>query len=65
MALPSCEQFHQFFLKLDEILSLRGAGVAYIGDGGSWLMRPSAHTLSAQPWHSQVARRAGSSNRYS
>jgi hypothetical protein len=44
MAVPSGEQFNRFFRKLDAIPELRGAGVAYVGDRASTVMRPSVHT---------------------
>src|SRR4051794_2861084 len=48
MPRPSADQFIKFFRKVDVIPELRGAGVAYVGDQSSTLMRPSVHTSGLQ-----------------
>jgi hypothetical protein len=50
MTRPSGNQFNQFFARVDHIRSLRGAGVAYVGDRASTLMRRSAHSSGLQTY---------------
>lgn len=48
MPRPAADQFIKFFRKVDVIPELRGAGVAYVGDRASIVMRPSVHTSGLQ-----------------